>query len=243
MIKTILYLAKLLLALITTLSLQSCVYKVDLDSITGSGNIVSETRNHTNFDKITIKSGLSCEIIQSHEFKVIVKADDNVVQNIKTSVQNNTLIIETEDISLINFTSKIIVQLPSLKAINSSSGAYAEIPNVFIGEELSITASSGSEIKANVEFDTIYLDSSSGSSIDAKGKALKLYTDSSSGSTIDAGELYSNYVTSKASSGSSSEINPIINLDARASSGSSIEYKTIPKTINIDESSGGSVSH
>jgi len=75
-----------------------------------------------------------------------------------------------------------------------------------------------------------------------KGKALVLFTSSSSGSSIEAEHLFANEVSSQSTSGSSTDINPLVSLKAKASSGSSIEYRNIPKTLSKEESSGGSVS-
>ena len=78
--------------------------------------------------------------------------------------------------------------------------------------------------------------------MDVTGKALKLYTSSSSGSSIDANRLLANEVSAESSSGSSTNVHPIVTFNAKASSGSSINYKTNPKNVKLDESSGGSIS-
>jgi len=71
---------------------------------------------------------------------------------------------------------------------------------------------------------------------------LNLNTDSSSGSSIDARELLANDVVSETSSGSTTNTHPILSLNGKASSGSSIHYNGSPKTVVKEESSGGSVS-
>ncbi|MEY3500465.1 MAG: hypothetical protein RL308_2134, partial [Bacteroidota bacterium] len=54
--------------------------------------------------------------------------------------------------------------------------------------------------------------------------------------------LMANEVFSQTSSGSNTSVYPILKLEAKASSGSTISYHKIPKTIVKEESSGGSVS-
>ncbi|MGK4569142.1 hypothetical protein [Flavobacterium sp. 3HN19-14] len=52
-----------------------------------------------------------------------------------------------------------------------------------------------------------------------------------------------NDVTAEAYSGSSMSVAPIVNLNAKAESGSSITYTKVPKTtLSKEENSGGSVS-
>jgi len=50
-----------------------------------------------------------------------------------------------------------------------------------------------------------------------------------------------NEVIAQTTSGSSTSVYPILKLEAKASSGSSIDYHKVPKTIIKKESSGGSV--
>ena len=92
-----------------------------------------------------------------------------------------------------------------------------------------------------LEYENVSCETSSGSTVTISGKALQLQTNSSSGSDIDANELVTNEAFSKASSGSGTRVNPIVKLDAQASSGSTIEYVKIPKKLIKIESSGGSV--
>jgi hypothetical protein len=51
-----------------------------------------------------------------------------------------------------------------------------------------------------------------------------------------------NEVVSQATSGSSTDVYPVLKLEAKVSSGSSINYHNEPKTISKEENSGGSVS-
>jgi hypothetical protein len=44
-----------------------------------------------------------------------------------------------------------------------------------------------------------------------------------------------NEVNSQSSSGSSTNVHPITSLNAKASSGSSINYNTNPKNVKVDE--------
>ena len=74
------------------------------------------------------------------------------------------------------------------------------------------------------------------------GKALTLDTKSSSGSEIDAKDLAANEITAQSTSGSNTTVNPIVLLNAKASSGSSIDYVKEPKKVIKEETSGGSVS-
>jgi hypothetical protein len=243
MVKFIIFCSKAIIATIIGISLTSCDWKIDLgNSITGSGNIVKEVRKLDTFSKVEVKTGIDCEIKQADKFEVIVEADDNVINEIKTRVENGTLILESDFGSYLNATRKVIVTMPKIDNLESTSGSTLKSLNILTGTNVALKSSSGSEMNVTIESDTIYLETSSGSEQNIKGKALKLYASSSSGSSIKADDLLANDVSAQSTSGSSIDVHSIVNLDGKASSGSSINYKGNPKKVNKEESSGGSVS-
>jgi hypothetical protein len=243
MVKFIMFCSKAIIATAAGLALTSCNWTVDLgNSITGSGNIVKETRKLDSFTKVEVKTGIDCEILQANNFEVVVEADDNVIKEIKTRVENGTLILESDFGNYHNATRKVTVHMPKIDNLESTSGATLKSLNTFTATKVYLKSSSGSEMNVTVESDTISLETSSGSEQNIKGKALKLYATSSSGSSINANELLANDVSAQSTSGSSIEVHSILNIDGKASSGSSINYKGNPKIVNKEESSGGSVS-
>jgi hypothetical protein len=244
MVKCIMYFVKTVTAILIAILVSSCNGKIDLgNSVTGSGNVVTEVRNVSDFNKVTVCCGLECEIIQASTFKVTVEADDNLIKDIKTTVVNGTLEISSEYGNYFDVNSKkIIVEMPNIKSLETTSGSTLMASKKILETSVNLKTSSGSEMNVNIESDTIRLESTSGSEQKIRGKALVLFTSSSSGSSIDADGLMANEVSSQSTSGSSTDVNPIVSLKAKASSGSSIDYKNKPKTITKEESSGGSVS-
>ncbi|MBF6642433.1 DUF2807 domain-containing protein [Flavobacterium sp. J49] len=244
MTKFVVFFSKVITATLLALSITSCNHTINFgNSITGTGNVVTEKRNTGNFDKVSVANGLECEVFLSDKFEVTVEADDNLIKGIKTVVENGTLIITSEYSNYINVTSKkIIVRLPKVVSLESTSGSTLQSGNLLISDDLTLKSSSGSSLEAEVEADKVTLETSSGSEQKVIGKALKVYSASSSGSHIDANELLANEVNAQSSSGSSTSVNASLLLDAKASSGSSITYLNSPKEVRKEESSGGSVS-
>jgi len=244
MVKFAVVSTKIIAATIATLLLSSCNAKIDLgNGIDGNGNVTRQTRSvGKDFSKIEVNRGLNVIVEQSDSFFVEVEADDNLQSHITTKVENGTLIITTDE-NIDEATARNIhIKMPSLSDIETSSGSSVTTKGVFTGSQIDVTSSSGSEADLDLEYESISCESSSGSSITVKGKALSLSTDSSSGSTIEAQNLLANDVISESTSGSSTNVHPIVSLNGKASSGSSISYDTSPKTVTKEESSGGSVS-
>lgn len=209
----------------------------------GNGNVVEQTRNITeDFQFIEVSTGVEVHVEQADTKSVVVEADDNLQELIVTKVENGVLYVKSTDSYYSDNSPKVIVKMPVISGLTASSGSTLRSMNKLITENIAVKSSSGSEIGIEVEADAITVESSSGSSARVSGKALKLETSSSSGSTLDAGDLLANDVFSQSTSGSSTTVNPILTLDGKASSGSSVMYMNVPKTLTKEESSGGSVS-
>jgi len=244
MIKLITLITKFIIVALMALLFSSCGHSINLNGgIKGSGNITTETRNVSqDFKKIEVSRGIKVIVEQSNNKSVTVEADDNLQQHIITKIENDVLIIESDESYNASETPVVNVKMPVTNGLIASSGSEITSSNTLITENIDVKTSSGSEIKITVEADAIKIESTSGSTIEASGKALKLETAASSGSTINAENLMTNEIISQASSGSSTDVYPILKLEAKASSGSSINYHNEPKTISKEENSGGSVS-
>ncbi|MEM0542116.1 head GIN domain-containing protein [Flavobacterium sp. j3] len=244
MIKFILFSSKIFLTIIVTILLTSCNSKIDFNNgIDGNGSVTKEVRRvENNFEKVDISRGLNVTIEQSDSFFIEVEADENLQNHITTKVQNGILYITSDD-NIDEATAKnILVRLPNLKSIEASSGSTVSSKGMIQGNDIRIETTSGSSNKLNLEYDNITCESTSGSTLNITGKALKFSTVSSSGSSIEAKNLLANDVISQASSGSTTEVHPLISLNAEASSGGLITFNSSPKTIIKNESSGGSVT-
>jgi len=242
MIKLITLITKFIIVTLMALLFSSCGHSMNFNGIKGNGNITTETRNVSqDFKKIEVSRGIKVIVEQSGNKSITVETDDNIQQHIITKIENGVLKIESDENYNTSETPVVNVKMPIINGLSASSGSEITSSGTLITEYIDVKSSSGSEIKITVEADVIKTESSSGSQIEASGKALKLETSASSGSTIDAKNLMTNEVISKASSGSSTDIYPILKLEAKATSGSSINYHNVPKTVSKEENSGGSV--
>ena len=233
-----------LIVLLLTLSLTSCNGNLNLiDGIDGSGSVVTEKRNiETPFTKIQASTGVEVILEQGTPTEVEVEVDDNLIKYIVTRVENGTLIVKIDG-NINTMESAIVrVKTKTIEGLESSSGASIKTINKLSGTSIALKTSSGSTIQADLEYEKVSCESTSGSEIKVSWKALTLDTKSSSGSEINAKELASNEITAQSTSGSSTTVNPIVLLNAKASSGSSIDYVKEPKKVVKEETSGGSVS-
>ena len=220
--------------------LTSCQF----NGITGSGNVTTEKRNlEGNFTAIEAGKGLDIVLEQSPDTEVTVVADDNLQKHITTKVSNGVLTISSDYNSYRNVRmKKIIVKMPNIASIKITSGAHFTGRNTIKSDNLTIESSSGAEINIAVEASKTICEASSGSNLTIQGKSINLESASSSGSSIDAEKLIANNVIASASSGGNTDVFPLVSLNAKASSGGSINYHKSPANLNKKSSSGGSVT-
>ena len=104
---------------------------------------------------------------------------------ISIKVENGTLFITTDSNNDEAKSKKIRVKLPSLTALETTSGWSVSTKNTFRGTDIDLKTISGSEADLSLEYDAVKYGSTSGSKFIINRKALKLNTNSSSGSSID----------------------------------------------------------
>lgn len=244
MTKIIIYLTRFAIALILSLWVTSCQFEIHgMQGVEGNKIVKTELRDaKEGFTAVHAKTGLDIEIVQAEKYDITVIADENLLEYIQTEIVDNVLIIQSER-NIKKATSKrIIVTMPKIEKINSSSGASITSQNTLKGSDIDLDTSSGSSMTLILEYDQIIAESSSGSSMKLEGTCLAIDLDSSSGSKINAEALKANIVHAESSSGSSMSTFPIIEFTAKASSGSSIVYFNTPKMITQNKNSGASIS-
>ena len=179
--------------LCTVFTLVSC------DQTTGSGNIVTETRNTGRFDAISVGGSFEVEVKMGDAMSVVVEADDNIMKYIETKVSGNTLKISTEGLhSFSDVHMKVYVTVPVLTAVSASASAEVVGENILTNaDKLVFKASSSASIKAEVNAPDIVTDANSSASITLRGKTKNHKTEASSSAEINAFELLTENTTAK----------------------------------------------
>jgi len=229
-------------------------------SIEGNGNVTEENRKSGDFDEIEVSRGMNVYISQGDITKVVVRADENLMDAIETITEDNKLIVKAKQNIRKAKSKKVFVTVPKIKEISSSSGSnvYSETKITSKNLELSTSsgsnmtmevnvgnlessASSGSNLKLQIKAENIEATASSGSNIFIEGKTDTFKGKVSSGSNIKAEDLSSESCTAQASSGGNIWITANKELNGKVSSGGNVFYYGNAETKNIEKSSGGNV--
>lgn len=215
-------LIKVIVTIVISLFLCSCDFNFAV--INGNGNVVNDERVIDQpFNAIEVSRGIDVELSMDQNPKVLVIADENLIDIITTVVKDNTLFIDAKQNIGNSESKKVIVGIESLTRLSTSSGAELWSKGTLTAENLEVEASSGGNISITVEAQSLQLNASSGADLETKGKTVNLIVEASSGALIDSEELNAQ----------------IIHADA--SSGGNIKVAKTDK-ITTDESSGGHVS-
>ncbi len=109
------------------------------NNVTGSGNIISESRAVSGFNSIDLQGSGSVTVSLGSEESVVIEADDNIVPLITTDVRNGTLVIATKDNT--NITTRngihITVAMKSLKNVTLSGSGEIQAKGK-MGDSLSV---------------------------------------------------------------------------------------------------------
>ena len=221
--------------------------------IKGSGTIVTRTIPAPDFEKISASRAVKVIITDEIEDRIRIEADDNLMDHIVAEASGDELRISIDP--KINSVSDIhvTVTVPDngrIRALEASSASEitcatalgaANINAAVKAGVCSLEATSAAKIKAAIEAGECRINASSAAKIKLSGRADTARAELSSASKLAAAELVVKQWKIDTSSAASARIHCTEQLDAEASSGSSIHYEGDCST-DITKSSGGSVS-
>ncbi|WP_417360369.1 head GIN domain-containing protein [Galbibacter sp.] len=221
-------LIKVIVTIVISLFLCSCDFNFAV--VNGNGNVVNDERVIDQpFNAIEVSRGIDVELSMDQNPKVLVVADENLIDIITTEVKNNTLHITAEQNIGNNKSKKVRVGIESLSRLKTSSGAQLWSADTLVADALEVDASSGSEMSITVNVQSLQLSASSGADLKAEGKTVNLTAKSSSGAHVDSGKLQSQITLAEASSGGDVKVFKADKITTDESSGGhvSIEQNTI----------------
>lgn len=232
----------IIITLFTALALSSCNFNMNFGE-NGNGNVVSQEREVTeDFDQVKGSAGLDVYLTQGGENKIVVEADENLLQYIETDVENGKLHLTTSRNIGNSKALKVHVTFKDLNSVEASSGADIMGKSIIKSEYLSLKSSSGAGLNLEVFSKDLTAKTSSGADMTLVGKASSLNATASSGSELDAKKLLVLNGKAKASSGAEVTVNVKQRLETHASSGGEINYYGNPVSVNQNESNSGSVT-
>jgi hypothetical protein len=217
----------------------SCIY---LGAMIGSGNVITEERDVSGFDSISIGSSMNLIIEQTGSESLKIEAEDNIIPLVKTSVTGKELVIKLAPGSF--FSIKPIncyVAVKDLKGLKVSSSSSANCKELAT-DRLDISVSSSGRANLVIHVNELDADLSSSALLEISGDTVKQNIKVSSSGNYEAGDLLSKECTIRVSSSGSATVSVSDLLNVNISSSGRVNYIGRPE-IHQEISSSGSLNN
>ena len=210
--------------------------------VTGNWNVKKEERKATVFTGVTTSSAIDVYLNQGSSHRIVVEADENLLEYIVTEIKDGILHIYPDDVNIRRAKMmKVYVTMKDVDYLSTSSAGDIIGETPVTTESLKISATSSGDVKLEVYAKKLSLRTSSAGDIILKGKADFVEASASSAGDINAYNLEVKEAELSSSSAGDIKITVSERLKARASSAGDIYYYGNPKYVDARSSSGGDV--
>jgi hypothetical protein len=224
------------ISLFFILFLSSC----SVFNVIGSGKVISDERQVSGIERISIGSSMNLIIEQSGSESIRIEAPEDIIPYISTEMVDGELQIELKPVRFMSIRSiDCYVSVKDLNSIRVSSSASVKCDNLKT-ENLLVEMASSSKGSLTVDVENLDLKIASSANLTISGKAGLQNTEVNSSGKLNAYNLVSKDCKIEVNSSSSANINVSDNLDAIVRSSATVNYKGNPK-VNSDIASSGSL--
>jgi carbon monoxide dehydrogenase subunit G len=228
---------RLLFAFLSATVLISC------QSISGSGNIITEVRNYNEFTGIKNSGSIDVQVMQTESKEIKVEADDNVMQYVITKIEDGILhIYLKEKLSYRNINVRVFVNTPLMQNLSVTGSGTIMSKNVIKDKrQIEMKVSGSGEINLNIETPSVIATISGSGNIRAQGRTKNFNCKISGSGELMAKNLLSENTNIKVSGSGNAHVFSSIKLNATVSGSGDINYSGNPSSPQIHKSGSGSV--
>lgn len=204
----------------------------------------SETRNHTDFTKISI--GVPAQVrLTKGPFKVVLKGKD--LDDIQSTVKGDQLVIKRKKENWSFFGNDaddltIYISMPSLEAASLSGSGKLESLDQFTGKNIKLSVSGSGKMLLKVVAENLDAHVSGSGSIETSGSAQNFEAHISGSGKVKAEDLRAGSVDVHISGSGDCYVHVDDKLEARISGSGNVRYTGSPTTVNARTSGSGKIS-
>jgi hypothetical protein len=235
-----------LFLVVVLLSVTGC--NAGLRVISGSGNVITESRQVSNFDSIELSGSGEVIVTQGAGESLTIETDDNVMEYIESEVENGTLKLRLvtglqTGVNIQRYTRLVFyVGVDNLNGLSTSGSGKIESDEIETGRlDLSVSGSGtiqiaelfASELKAGI---------SGSGGINLGGDVAVQDIGVSGSGNYQAGEMCSSSVKVSVSGSGNATVCATEELDASLSGSGNVNYHGSPE-VSISDSGSGNIRH
>jgi hypothetical protein len=220
-------------------------YKHSHEVLLGSGNIETQEKSFTGFDRVEASHVFQVEINQGEDFSVIVRIDDEASEFVQVTKQGNTLKLGLKPdrtYTLKNVTLEATITMPELTGVSLSGASRARVTGFKSTRDLNLDLSGTSSMEGDIEAGAVACELSGSSAINLDGSADDLTVKASGGSVAKLSEFPAANADIEASGASTVTVNVNGTINANVSGASRVYYVGNPTLGSVDTSGAASVS-
>jgi len=218
----------------------SCIIVVNGKSAQGSGNIITEEREVSEFNKIHLKGSGKVFLTPGEKQTLVIKTDDNIMPLIETDVSGKKLTISHGKHHLRPTVFEVYITVKNLEGVAISGSGDISGKGRFVTDTFYAEISGSGDVDLEIETGRLESKISGSGAIRLAGKAED-YTVSISGSgKINAFDVDAKHVSVKVSGSGDCRVSASESLDAKISGSGDVYYKGRPR-INTKISGSGSL--
>jgi carbon monoxide dehydrogenase subunit G len=211
--------------------------------IKGNGNVITQPRNISGFNRVEVSSAIHLYVKQDPAFSVKVEIDEDLQRYIIVTNEDGTLHIQQENNTNLDATGqiKVYVSAPLIKYMGASGACKIITENMITdadGITVHVSGASNAEVELNAP--KISTEMSGASDITIKGETKDLIVNGSGASHARLFDLKTENADVDVSGASSTEVFASVKLKADASGASHVKYKGNP-ALDRSESGAGKV--
>jgi len=221
--------------------LTACVNGQFRKTVYGNRDVVKKERSAGSFTEVKVSTGIDLYLSQGDKMSIVVEADENLHEYIKTEINGNSLNIYTDANIREAERKRVYVVMKDITSLSTSSAGDIIGETPVKSDNLRLSASSAGDIKLEIYAKNVDVDASSSGDVTLRGEAESLEADMSSAGDLNAYDLQVKEANISVSSAGDADVYVTEKLTARASSAGDIDYKGDPKYVDAHSSSAGGV--
>ncbi len=212
-----------------------------MDCVSGSGKQITKIRQVEPFTFVETSGSIKL-ILKQGEQEVKIVADDNIMEELRTRVSGNTLVIDMDGNFCDSGPITVYLTAKSFEGVEASGAVDIESEGLLRVKDFEMDLSGSSKVNLNINAANVRTESSGASEIFLKGQASSHEVNLSGSSSVDALDFVVGKYSIESSGASDSKINVLNELRVRSSGASDVKYRGNPSKISNDDSGASSVS-
>jgi Putative auto-transporter adhesin, head GIN domain len=231
--------------------------------VTGSGTPTTKTYDYSGFTGLRVDNAFAATVTYGGAFGVTVTVDDNLVKYLRVELDGDTLHIGLDpNMSYQNATLKAEVTMPSLRALEVSGGATADVTGFASEDDLELRLSGGGKVSlagfragdvgidvsgaarlsGDLEAQELSGEASGAGQVALAGSASKAQLEASGAGKLDLKDLTLKDADLQLSGGASGTVRVTGTLTVEASGGARLDYYGSPTQVQTNVSGGAQVN-